>query len=412
MSVSRPCGLVLAVAALLSGCSYANDMLNPPDPQGAPAAQSAPAQAPAPAAAAPQSSAPSSFAQRFPWLPTLSAPDPRGDTAPGAAPSSTQVPPSTPATPAATSGVRTPAAASITTVSTLAPPPVVNRPEAVRNDLLRLQDDVAQHLSELRHLRAELDDQTNRVDALASGIETRLKSTSVPNDPQLLGDWSQAETQVNRTGESIQKLNNISSWATTDSALASYIMQAIRSAQSEPGLSDLDRRQLARLAGEADHASVAVDELVTETSGEIANRNLFIATAHRRLAAIQSDIAAGQRANVASLPRGTRASAVVPGAPGGRRALVTIRFDRPNVAYEEELYWAMRTALERRPDVAFDIVAVSPPGAAGASTAAAEHNVESVVQSLSGMGLPSDRFRLSAETVADASGNEIRIYAH
>ena len=152
---------------------------------------------------------------------------------------------------------------------------------------------------------------------------------------------------------------------------------------------------------------------MTETSGEIANRNLFVATAHRRLAAIESDISAGQRAaSIASLPPGAGASAVAAAsAQDGRRALVTIRFDRPNVAYEEELYRAMRTALDRRPDVAFDIVAVSPPGAAGTNAAAAERNVESVVQSLSGMGLPPDRFRLSAETVADAAGNEIRIYA-
>lgn len=425
MSVSRPLRLAFAMAALLSGCSFTNDLLSSaPDPQDAPAAQSPPpAAAPAPTGPATSPPAPraggsSSFAQRFPWLPTLSAPDPRGDEASdtGAAPAAAPASPSAPlprSTPAVIAApARTPAAASTTSVSTIAPPPAPNRPSTVRNDLLRLEDDVAQHSSELRHLRAEIDDQTGKVDTLAAGIETRLKSTNVPNDPQLLNDWNQAETQLNHTSESIQRLNNISSWATTDAALASYVMQAIRSAQGDPNIGEADRRQLARLAGEADHASVAVDQLVTETSGEIASRNLFVATAHRRLTALQSDIAAGQRASsVASLPRGSGAYAAAALAPPSRRALVTIRFDHPNVAYEEELYWAMRTALERRPEVAFDIVAVSPPGVGAANAAASEHNVESVVQSLSGMGLPADRMRLSAETLADASGNEIRIYA-
>ncbi len=418
MSVSRPLRLALAMAALLSGCSFTNDMLSSaPDPQETPAPQS-PAPAPAPATAAPKPSGSSSFTQRFPWLPTLSAPDPRGDAAAvsdaSAAPPSQPSPPPPPLAPSVSAApARSPSAASTTSVSTVAPPPALNRPVALRNDLLRLQDDVAQHSSELRHLRAQIDDQTGKVDTLASGIETRLKSTNVPNDPQLLNDWNQAETQLNRTSESILRLNNISSWATTDAALASYVMQAIRSAQGDPTIGESDRRQLARLAGEADHAGVAVDQLVTETSGEIASRNLFVATAHRRLASLQSGIAAGQHAaSVASLPRGAGAySAASLAAPASRRALVTIRFDRPNVAYEEELYWAMRTALERRPEVAFDIVAVSPPGASGANAAASERNVESVVQSLSGMGLPADRMRLSAETLADASGNEIRIYA-
>ena len=407
--MSRPYGLALVVAALLSGCSFTNDALqNAADTPSAPAA----------AKPKPQSGLSS-------WLPSLTAPDPRGDTASSAAPVSAPPAPAAQAAPssqpAPSSSVSTTApsapatgrpfsAASTTSTSTVVPP--VNRPTAVRNDLLRLQDDVAEHLSELRHLRAELDDATGKVDSLAGGIETRLKSKSVPNDPQLLNDWNQAETQLNHTAQSVARLNNISSWATTDSALASYVQQAIRSAQGDPGISDADRRQLARLAADADHASIAVDQLVTETSGEIANRNLFVATAHRRLASIESDIAAGQRAaSVASLPPGTgRAAAAASSAPGERRALVTIRFDRPNVAYQEELFRAMRAALDAQPGVAFDIVAVSPPGAAGSNAAAAERNVESVVQSLSSMGLPPDRFRLSAETLADASGNEIRIY--
>jgi hypothetical protein len=403
MSMSRPYGLALAVAVLLSGCSFTDDTLqNTPEPQSA---------APAPQAATPPSSS-----QRFSWLPTLTAPDPRGDAASGATPSNAPPPQPAPVQSAPVPAIsapetgRPPSAASTTSTSTVAIPASANRPAAVRNDLLRLQDDVAQHLSELRHLRAELDDQTGKVDALAGGIEMRLKSKSVPNDPQLLGDWNQAETQLNRTAQSVARLNNISNWATTDAALASYVQQAIRAAQSDPGISEADRRQLVRLAGDADHTSIAVDQLVTETSGEIANRNLFVATAHRRLAAIESDIAAGQRAaSVASLPRGAGAAASS-GAPSERRALVTIRFDHPNVAYQEELFRAMRAALDRQPGVAFDIVAVSPPGAAGTNAAAAERNVESVVQSLSGMGLPPDRFRLSAETLADASGNEIRIY--
>ncbi|MBV8662425.1 MAG: hypothetical protein JO107_04935, partial [Hyphomicrobiales bacterium] len=393
MSVSRPLRLAFAMAALLSGCSFTDDILSSAPDTEMPAAQSAPA-TPAPANQAASGTAPapatpkpgaSSFTQRYPWLPTLDAPDPRGDATPepSVSPSAALTSPSTPPVPAApassapgvtVASARPPSAASTTSVSTIAPPPALNRPVALRNELLRLQDDVAQHSSELRHLRAELDDQTGKVDALASGIETRLKSTNVPNDPQLLNDWSQAETQLNKASENILKLNNISSWATTDSALASYVLQAVRSAQGDPNIGESDRRQLARLAGEADHAALAVDQLVTETSGEIASRNLFVATAHRRLASLQSDIAAGQRASsVASLPRGSGAyTAAALTAPSSRRALVTIRFDHPNVAYEEELYWAMRTALERRPDVAFDIVAVSPPGAGASSAAASE----------------------------------------
>jgi hypothetical protein len=53
---------------------------------------------------------------------------------------------------------------------------------------------------------------------------------------------------------------------------------------------------------------------------------------------------------------------------------------------------------------------VSPLGTASSSAAASKRNIENVVQSLTSMGLPADRIRLSARTLADASGNEVRIY--
>ena len=53
---------------------------------------------------------------------------------------------------------------------------------------------------------------------------------------------------------------------------------------------------------------------------------------------------------------------------------------------------------------------MSPPGAPASSATASKRNIESVVQSLTSMGLPADRLRLSARTLADASGNEVRIY--
>ena len=42
-----------------------------------------------------------------------------------------------------------------------------------------------------------------------------------------------------------------------------------------------------------------------------------------------------------------------------RRPLVTIRFDRPNPAYEQPLYTAVSRALERRPSATFELVGVA-----------------------------------------------------
>ena len=39
---------------------------------------------------------------------------------------------------------------------------------------------------------------------------------------------------------------------------------------------------------------------------------------------------------------------------------MVIRFDRPNVAYQDALYTAVKAALDRKPSAAFDVVAMTP----------------------------------------------------
>lgn len=350
MSPSHPRLLALAALALLSACSFADDTLWPSlsgeDPRGPPASNAA-AVAPAPSAAGGVSSA---------------------STLGGGAP-------------AATSDVG-------------------RKAVELRGQLQRLEDDVALRTRQLDDIRRQLDESANGLDTRAEGIETRLKSRGMPNDPQLLSDWNDAQDQLNRTSKDMARLTNISTWATSDAALVSYILQSVRAASGQPDATEPERRQLAQLERDANRASVNVDRLVSEVSGEIATRNLFVAAAHRRLAALAPAITLGRPAFAAAAP-----------APANNRAaLVTIRFDRPDVAYEEQLYGALNQALERRPDLALDVVAVSPLGTASSSAAASKRNIESVVQSLTSMGLPADRIRLSARTLADASGNEVRIY--
>jgi len=329
-----------------------------------------------------------SFANDTLW-PSLSGEDPRGVPTGDAAAASTQS-----ATGGATSASTLSGGAPGTTTG------VARKTSELRDQLQRLEDEVAQQTRQLDDIRRQLDESATGVDSKAEGIETRLKSRGTPNDPQLLADWNDAQRQLNHASQDMARLTNISTWATSDAALVSYILQSGRAASGQPGTTDLERRQLAQLERDANRASVNVDRLVSQVSAEIATRNLFVAAAHRRLAALGPAITLGRPAFPAASP------AVV----GSRPALVTIRFDRPDVAYEEQLFGAVNQALERRPDVAFDVVAISPPGATASSVTASKRNIENVVQSLTSMGLPADRIRLSARTLADASGNEVRIY--
>jgi hypothetical protein len=97
-----------------------------------------------------------------------------------------------------------------------------------------------------------------------------------------------------------------------------------------------------------------------------------------------------------------------------RRPLVIIRFYRPNVPYEEALHTAIRRALERRPDVMFDLVAVAPllgnPSQISLHSEASKRNAENVFRSLTDIGLPAERVSLSATTSANVQSDEVRLY--
>jgi len=99
---------------------------------------------------------------------------------------------------------------------------------------------------------------------------------------------------------------------------------------------------------------------------------------------------------------------------GSGRPFVVIRFDNPGVEYEQQLYEAVSTALARRPNVAFDLVAAAPANGASEEIARnseiARASTEKVMRSLLDMGLPADRISVSQVTDPNLQGNEVRLY--
>lgn len=106
----------------------------------------------------------------------------------------------------------------------------------------------------------------------------------------------------------------------------------------------------------------------------------------------------------AASPALAPAAVPAPPAAAARKPFVVISFERSDPDYGMALYEAMRGALERRPDVAFDLVAVTR------DAAAAQRNLTSVVHSLAAMGMPAARLSLSSIAPANDATDEVRIY--
>ena len=96
------------------------------------------------------------------------------------------------------------------------------------------------------------------------------------------------------------------------------------------------------------------------------------------------------------------------------RPYVVIRFTDDAGDYEPALAAAVRRAVERRPNVAFDLVAVTPRANNTDDLAddmtEAEAQAAAVMKSLAGLGIGPDRVSMRAWTGQPTGVNEIRLY--
>ncbi len=119
-----------------------------------------------------------------------------------------------------------------------------------------------------------------------------------------------------------------------------------------------------------------------------------------------------------SLPRArgaTPVSAVMGDESGSLgQLLVLVRFNEAQVDYEDQMYQAVSTALDRKPDAAFTVVAVSPksndPAAVGGDVERAERNAENVKSSLIQLGLQPSRISMSNISSEAAQSPEVHLY--
>jgi hypothetical protein len=107
-----------------------------------------------------------------------------------------------------------------------------------------------------------------------------------------------------------------------------------------------------------------------------------------------------------------------PGPPGsgiaGGEPYVVIRFPDSSVDYQSSLAEAVRRAKERKPNLAFDLVAVTPRAGTAEEladlTEQAHAEAAAVMKSLSNLGIGPERVSIMTWTGQPTDVNEIRLY--
>lgn len=291
--------------------------------------------------------------------------------------------------------------------------------EELRADLARLQSRMKEHNDLLQSYRASARQGATAYHNLVGEINARLQVGTTPGNPELVAQWNEAQGELNKVGESISSLNTLSNEASSTSALAAFLLESTRATFGLRGAIEEDHRQLAVLEDEVNKTVVVIDRLLNELTEDVARAQNYFAAERSNLTAMQVAIDNGEYIGTSLA---SRAYGVPPPPPAGgasslvgqRQPLVVIRFSQPNVDYEQALFTAVSSALDRKPNAGFDLVAVAPnvgtPAQVSLATSRSRRNAEGVLRTLTNMGLPADRVTLSATSSASAQVNEVHVY--
>jgi hypothetical protein len=392
--------VALVAALALGGCSYGNSLLD--WATGSPS--SAPAQGTASATAIPIAPSP---AESNPQ-PTINA-----------APLST----------AASNAAMAPAPGSQTIVG--------QKAQQLRVELAQLESNIAQHQQELQAARQAEARNASTYFSTVAAINSRLQVGTTPGNPDLVAQWNDAQSLLDRMSGDVARLNAISNQVAGDSSYGNYLLNEVRAAYSLQGGVEADRDALHEVENRTLTALTSVNQLLNNLSQEITRQGTYVANERNNLVTLALAIQNGQlygpslanrsfetgtaapEMRVAPAPTALRRSprAVAPRrvpSVAGNQPLVVIRFDRPNIAYQQPLYTAVSRALERKPSATFTIMAVAPnagtPAQVAVNANTARQNAENVMRTLTDMGLPANRISLAATTSPDVQSNEVRIF--
>jgi hypothetical protein len=290
---------------------------------------------------------------------------------------------------------------------------------ALRDDLKRLQSSIDIENSDLQTVRSKSNLNSKTYHDRVAIMRSKLQLGTTPGNPMLVEAWNAAQEQLEKVNDDIGEMNSLSSRVAADASMSAYLLDATRASFGISGAVDEDHQQLEVLEDEVNRTVVLIERLLTELSDDIRRQTNYVANERNQLNTLALAIKNGEffgpslastAYNVSSVKSADMGSSTA-GLNRGR-PLVIIRFNQPNVNYEQALYTAVNKVLQNQPNATFELVAVSSVtgGTAKAALNANEtrRNAQNVLRSLVDMGLPPGRVSLSA--TSSSSGNEVRLY--
>lgn len=314
----------------------------------------------------------------------------------------------------------------------------------LKSDLSRLQGNITGISGNLRGLEKAGESKAAEYYASIATINTQLQSGTTPGNPRLVQKVSAAERSLEDLSGNVARLNDLAVEAAQTASEASFLLESTRAAYSLSGAVEEDHVELAQLEDQINNTLVLIERVLNNVNDDITRTTAYLGSERNNLrtlglAVTNGDLygkslanrpfssvtpfepsASGASTRATPIPGEAAHSALTPVPQptstglATARPLVKIRFDRPDVEYEQAVYMAVNEALDRYPNARFELVAVNPTQGNAAQVAIestrARRNAERVLRTLTQMGLPLERVDLSYTDNPQATTNEVHLY--
>ncbi len=316
----------------------------------------------------------------------------------------------------------------------------------IREELFDLQSRVAELSEQLAEKERIGQDLAANYYANVATISTQLQSGTTPGNPRLIQHMTTAQESLETLASNVADLNTLAIQISDAASVSAFLQEAARAAYALSGAVEEDHARLAQLEDSVANTTTIVERLLNNVNDDITRSSAYLASERSNLRTITLAISNGDlygrslsnrpfsKASPSSLTgrssdehdmgtgmhmagmsnMGMGSATAGARSPIQPRPLVVIRFDNPNVEYQQAVYMAVNEAMERYPDARFELVAVNPSLGNAAKvaieTTRARRNAEKVLRTLTQMGLSSDRIELSSLANENINSNEVHIY--
>jgi hypothetical protein len=280
--------------------------------------------------------------------------------------------------------------------------------QSLRAQVSGLQQKLSSNSAQLGNLRNAGAGAAGAYQEAKAHITTRLQVGTTRGNPELVAEWNTAQGQLDALSANINALNTLGTDVTNDSSTAHYALSQIDATFNVSGAVDEDHRQLQLLEDQTSQTIVMIDRLLKEVSDGVQRQTAYVATERSNLTTLAASIKSGELFGGGAI--GTvgmqTASAGTP--------LVVVKFERPDVDYQQILYAALNQALQNRPGASFQVVAVSPTRGTAASVqiaqSTARRHAQDVMRSMTDMGVPASRLAVASTTDPGTAVSEVRVF--